>query len=178
MKILASVAVVCLLCSGTLAAQTAALVGSGIAYFSLQRVFSQSAAGKDAIAKLTAIQAQESKPLEEKQKTLIAERQAFEIAAPQLSDSARTERIRQLERAELDTRRLFEDLQKHMMGVQRDAESAFLAKLKPILNEVVKEKSLLVLFNEDAGTIAWADITLDLTDEIVKRLDSSTTKKP
>jgi Skp family chaperone for outer membrane proteins len=53
-----------------------------------------------------------------------------------------------------------------------------LAKLKPIVAAVVKEKGLHVLFNEDAGMIAMVDPSMDLTEEIVKRLNQPATTKP
>jgi len=35
----------------------------------------------------------------------------------------------------------------------------------------VKERGLLLVLNEDAGLIAWADSMLDITADVVKRLN-------
>ncbi len=53
----------------------------------------------------------------------------------------------------------------------RNLETTFYAKLRPAIGAVVKERGLLFLFNEDAGTLTWADPALDVTADIVKRLD-------
>jgi outer membrane protein len=149
-----------------------------VAYFSPQRAFSGSTEGRAVIARLTALQTEKSRPLEDKRLLVQAERQAFEQTAPQLSAAARDQRDKALQKSELDVQRLFQDLQSELLGLQRDAETAFLAKLKPIVAQVVKDKGLNVLFNEDSGMIAMADPSLDLTDEIVKRLDRPSTANP
>jgi outer membrane protein len=141
-----------------------------IAYFSPQRAFAQSTDGKAAQAKLTALQAERVKEIESRNVTLAAERQALERDAPLLNDAARAQRQQAVDRFEVDLQRFIQDAQNELMGVQRDLETAFLAKLRPALDQVAKDKSLLLVLNEDTGLIAWADLSLDITPEVVKRL--------
>jgi outer membrane protein len=164
--------------SQTPEAKTPPVVNFKVAYFSLQRAFSDSAEGKSVIARLTTLQVEKSRPLEERDKALQAEQQAFQQSAPLLSEAARTERAAELAKSQIDVRRLFEDLRMELSGLQREAESAFLAKLKPVLEDVIKERDLNLLLNEDAGTIAWADSSLDLTADVVKRLGQPAPKTP
>jgi hypothetical protein len=56
------------------------------------------------------------------------------------------------------------------MGVQRDVESAFQFKVKPVLEKVAKDKGLQLVFNLDDGLLAWADPSLDITADVIKRL--------
>ena len=42
----------------------------------------------------------------------------------------------------------------------------FLAKLRPAVTTVVKERGLAFLFNEDSGLLAWADPAYDITADI------------
>ena len=55
--------------------------------------------------------------------------------------------------------------------MQRDFEAAFLAKLRPALDAVARDRALLIVLNQDAGLIAWADPALDVTAEVVARLN-------
>jgi hypothetical protein len=57
----------------------------------------------------------------------------------------------------VDVQRLIQDAQAELMGVQRDVESTFLFKVKPIVEKVAKDKGLQFVFNLDTGSIAWAD---------------------
>ncbi len=142
-----------------------------LAYFSPQRAFSESAEGKAAIARLTALQAEKARSIEEKNKALQAQQQALEQTASILGEPARNQRAKEVEKFQIDVQRFIQDAQAELTGVQRDMESAFLAKLKPVVEQAAKERSLQLVFNLDEGTIAWADLSLDITAEVVKRLD-------
>lgn len=56
------------------------------------------------------------------------------------------------------------------MGLQRDAESAFLVKLKPALDKVAADKGLQLIFNIDGPQVVWFDPSLDITSDVVKQL--------
>ena len=58
------------------------------------------------------------------------------------------------------------------MGARRDAESAFLVKLRPAIERVVKDNGIELLFNFDSGVLAWGDPSLDVTPMILKHEES------
>lgn len=148
-----------------------------LAYFSPQRAFSESVEGKAAQARLAALQAEKAGSVEAKNKALLAQQQALEQSATLLSESARAQRGKELDRFKIDVQRFIEDAQAELMGVQKEIESAFLAKLRPALEQVVKEKDLQFVFNTDEGTIMWADPSFDITSDIVKRISPAETPK-
>ena len=129
---------------------------SDLAYVSPQRAFAGSAFGKTALARMSALEAEKRRQVEERNKAL---------------EAARLRQPDQVAKFEIDVRRFIQDAQVELAGVQRDAETTFLAKFKPALEDVVKAKNLRLVFNEDVGLLAWADPTLDITSEVVKRLD-------
>ena len=55
-------------------------------------------------------------------------------------------------------------------GEQRKVESAFLFKVKPVVEKVAKDQGLQFVFDLDSGLIAWADPSTDITSEVVKQL--------
>ena len=55
--------------------------------------------------------------------------------------------------------------------MQRNLENTFFAKLRPALDAVAKELGFLFVFNEDSGMLAWANPTVDVTADVVKRLN-------
>ena len=151
------------------AATQAALVGR-IACFSPQRAFTDSADGKATLARLTALQNAKAREIDEKNKALQVQEQALERSSSLLSESARTQRTAEVQKLRIDVQRFIEDAQAELMGMERDAESAFVVKLKPALAKVAKDKGLQIVFNVDDGHVAWFDPSADITAEVVRQL--------
>jgi len=172
LKLLGYAALLSLVLPSATAAQAPQLISaSRLAYFSPQRAFSQSADGKVAQTKLSALQAERTKEVDARTQQLQSQQASLQQSAALLSDAARRLREQEIERFQIDLDRFIQDAQAEFAGVQRDLESAFLARLRPALDRVAKEKSLLLVFNEDAGLIAWGDPSLDVTTDVVARLN-------
>jgi Skp family chaperone for outer membrane proteins len=110
--------------------------GLRVACFSPQRAFSESADGKAAMARLATLQNEKARAIDERNKALQAREQALERTSPLLSESVRTQRTSELEKLRIDVQRFIEDAQAELMGIRRDAETAFVMKLKPALARV------------------------------------------
>ena len=154
-------------------AQTAPFAGdtvSRMAYFSPQRAFALSADGKAAEARLAALEVENSREISGRTAKLNELREFIRKNEAVLNESARQQRELEAQRFEIDIKRFVEDVQAEFLGVQRNLESAFLAKLRPAVATVVKERGILLLFNEDSGLLAWADPVLDITGDIAKRV--------
>jgi len=147
-----------------------AVVGFRAACFSPQRAFSESEDGKAVIARLTALQTEKTRAIDEKNKSLQAQEQALRQSSSLLSEAARAQRSNEVEKFRIDVQRFIEDAQAELMGVQREAENAFVIRLRPVLDKVAQDKGLQIIFNIDDGQIAWFDPTLDITSEVVKQL--------
>ncbi len=145
-------------------------IGVPVACFSPQRAFSESTDGKAARARLTALQTERARAIDEKSKALQTQEQALKQNASSLSEAARTQRTNEVEKFRIDVKRLIEDAQAELTGIQRDAENAFVIKLKPALAKVAQDKGLRIVFNVDEGQVAWFDPSLDITSEVVTEL--------
>jgi Skp family chaperone for outer membrane proteins len=141
-----------------------------IACFSPQRAFAESADGKATLARLTALQSEKARAIDEKNKTLQIQEQALERSAGLLSDSARTQRTAEVEKLRIDVQRFIEDAQAELMGIERDAENAFVVKLKPALAKIAQERGLQIVLNADDGRVAWFDSSVDITSDVVRQL--------
>jgi outer membrane protein len=153
-------------------AQLPAPAAVRLACFSPQRAFTESADGKAAIARLTALQDERAKAIDEKNKELQAQEQALQQTGSLLSDDARSQRTSAIEKFRIDVQRFIQDAQTELTGVQRDLETAFLAKLQPAVQKVAKDEGFQIVFNLDEGVISWADPSLDITPDVVKQLAS------
>jgi Skp family chaperone for outer membrane proteins len=154
-------------------AQTSLAAGDSsfrMAYFSPQRAFALSADGKAAEARLAALEAETTREVGARTAKLNQLRAFIRQNEAVLNESARQQRELEAQRFEIDIKRFVEDAQAEFMGVQRNLENAFLAKLRPAVATVVKERGVLLLFDEDSGLLAWADPTLDITSDIARRV--------
>ena len=96
---------------------------------------------------------------------------ALQRGAAVLGDAARRQREIDVERFEIDTKRFLEDAQAEFLGIRRASENTFFTKLRPALAAVAKERGFLFVLNEDSGLLAWANPALDITAEVVKRMN-------
>ena len=145
--------------------------GLRLAYFSPERAFAQSVAGKTAQAKLASLQAEQEKEITARNLRLKGLQDALQQSASVLGDAARRQRELEVERFSIDVQRFVEDAKAEFLGVQRELENAFLFKVRPALDAVAKNKGLHLVFNEDAGMFAWVNPTLDITAEVVRIVD-------
>jgi len=152
------------------AAQTAQTVTPDavrLAYFSPQRAFFQSADGKAAEARLSSLQSQTTREADSRTAKLKALQQELAARSSVMAEGAKRERELEIDRVQLDLRRFMEDAQAEFLGVQRNLENAFLAKLAPAVETIARKRGLLFVLNQDAGILAWADPNLDITADIV-----------
>jgi Skp family chaperone for outer membrane proteins len=148
------------------AQQAIARIGS----LSPQRAFAESAEGKAGIARLQALEEKQSREIAAKNKALQSQQQALEQNSAVLSADARARQTREVERFRIDVQRFIEEAQAELVGTQREIESAFLAKLRPAVEQVAKSKQLQVVVNVDTDNVVWADPAIDITSDVVKQL--------
>ena len=92
-----------------------------------------------------------------------------------MNEAARTQLEKEIEKQQKDAERFQQDAQAEINELQQDVQNEFLKKVNPILDQVANEKGLHIVFNAgaDGAGIAWANLGLDLSGEIVKRLDAA-----
>ena len=142
-----------------------------LAHFSPQRAYVESAAGKAAQSRLATLEAERAREIGAREQAIRTRQDALDKAASVLSDTARADRTREIEKFKIELNRFIEDAQAEMVGVRREVESAFLTKLRPALESVSKSRGLPLVFNADAGFLAWADPALDVTPAVIERLN-------
>lgn len=147
--------------------------GAKIAYVNVQRIASESAEGQAATKRLTALR-------EEKEKDLVARNQKFEEArkrletsASVLSEAVRTTQAKDVERLQTELQRAQQDAQKAVEDLQNELQLEFQRKLLPVLSEVSAAKNLHMVFSSIDSGVVWADPGLDITTDVVKKLDAA-----
>lgn len=147
--------------------------GSKFAYIDIQRIAAESTEGKSATAKVQALNQQKVAELNEMNKKLQADQQKLQTQGAMLNDSARAELERAIERQTKEFQRSQQDAQEEVQLLQTDLQNVFQAKLYPVIQQVVGEKGIQILFSQRDSGIVFADPGLDITADVIKRFDTA-----
>jgi Skp family chaperone for outer membrane proteins len=141
------------------------------AFFSAERVFGESAAGKRALGELTALREKRSTEANERAQALKAERDKLEAGTSLLSEQARDQAQKKIERFEIDMQRFLQDAQSELEARQRELEAAFQKQLTAAVERVAKARGVQLVFNRSESGLHWGDPALDISDELVAQLN-------
>lgn len=146
--------------------------GSKFAFLNLQRVAAQSKEGQSANAKVQELSTQKLGAIEVKNKELQANQQKLQQNQSVLSVEARLALQKDIDRINVEIQRMTQDAEAEMADLQQTLQLEFEKRLVPEIDKLAAEKQLHFIFNTESGLI-WADPALDLTDEIIRRLDGT-----
>jgi outer membrane protein len=152
--------------------------GSKFAFVDIQVIASNSAEGKAATAKLDELRKKKNTELQSKATALKSMQDKLAAGGTVLSDSARSQLQKDIEKGQRDLEYAQTDAQTEVQDLTNQLQEEFQQKLNPILEQVRADKGLLMIFSSrDAGIVA-ADMGLDLSDEVIKRFDASAKAGP
>ncbi len=150
--------------------------GAKVAYVNLQYIAQMSNEGKAAQSKAAEFTKKKQAEIADKTKTLQSNQQKLQTGGTVLTDSARAQLEKEVERQGRELERLQQDAQAELQELNQELQAEFNKKLFPVLEKMSAEHQLHFLFSAvDAGLI-WAADGLDLSDEAVKRFDTATAK--
>ena len=143
--------------------------GPTVIIVSLQRVATQSNAGKRATQQLEALRQERARDLQAKQKEL--EDVIRQVAKSDALPAAERDRLVQDEaRRRTELQQLSQQAQSDFQSTQMRLNGELRAQLTPILADIAKRAGVDVVLNAD--TIAWAAPGTDTTNEVVQRLNA------
>jgi outer membrane protein len=146
--------------------------GAKIAYVVLQRIANESAEGKTASTKIQALQTKKAAELNEKNKQLQGLQAKLEKEGSVMSLTAQGDLQKQVERLQVDIQRFTQDAQAEIQELQNQLQQAFQVRIEPVLAQVGQEKGLHLIFNGPDSGLVWADPGLDISSDVIKKLDA------
>jgi Skp family chaperone for outer membrane proteins len=150
--------------------------GAKAGFVNLQAIAQMTAEGKAAAAKVNALAQKKQTEGADKAKALQANQTKLQTSGNVMSDSARSQLEKEIERQTVEGQRFEQDAQAELNELQQELQQQFQAKLLPILIDLSKEKGLQVLFSAGDAGVIWIEPGIDLTLEAVKRMDSAPAK--
>ena len=90
-----------------------------------------------------------------------------------MNETARVQLEKEIEKQTKDAERFQQDAQAEINELQQEVQNEFVKKLSPIVEAIALEKGLHLVLNAAESGLAWAVPGLDLTAEVVKKLDAA-----
>jgi outer membrane protein len=147
--------------------------GAKYAFVNIQRIAAESGQGKALSLRVQALNTKKVTELNDKNKALQASQQKLDSGASVLSDTARAQLEKDIDRQQTDIQRFTDDAQKEVQDLQNELQLEFQQKLGPIVQAVFNEKKLEILFSATDAGVLIADPGLDLTTEVIRRFDAA-----
>jgi Skp family chaperone for outer membrane proteins len=146
--------------------------GAKLAVVNLQQIANLSGEGKISTAKVQALMQKKQAEAQAKSKALADAQAKLQTSGAILSDAARAQLEKDIERMNVEGQRFQQDAQAEINELSQQLQGEFQQKLFPVLDQLIKEHDLHVLLSAtDAGVVA-ANPGVDLTLEAVKKLDA------
>lgn len=152
--------------------------GAKYAFINIQRIASESAEGKASSARIEQLRSRKAAELAEKNKAVEA-LQAKQRSAV-LGEAAAAQIQKDIDKTQVEIQRMTQDAQSELQDLQNELQVDFQRKVGPVIEAVAREKGLQLLFSQQDSGLVWADAGLDLTVEVIRRLDaaSAAAQKP
>jgi outer membrane protein len=147
--------------------------GAKVAYVVLQRIANESADGRVATTRIQALQQKKAAELTEKNKQLTAMQQKLEKEGSVMSASVAGELQKNIEKLNVEVQRFTQDAQAEVQELQQSLQQEFQQRLEPVLQQVATDMGLQFVFNGPDAGLVWADAALDISAEVIKKLDST-----
>ena len=146
--------------------------GAKIAFFNPQAVFQASADGRAAVTRVNALIQKKQTENADKAKLLQGNQQKLQTSGSVMNEAARVQLEKEIEKQTKDAERFQQDAQAEINELQQEVQNDFVKKLSPIVEALAVEKGLHLVFNASESGIAWATPGLDLTADVIKKLDA------
>jgi outer membrane protein len=148
-------------------------VGAKTAFINPQRIFQESTEGKAAVTRINALIQKKQTEGQDRQKALQANQQKLQTSGAVMNEQARAQLEKEIEKQQVDGQRFQQDAQAEIQELQNEVQQEFIKKVSPLIEAVAKEKGLQMVFDLQNAGLAWWDPGLDLTNDVIKKLDGA-----
>jgi outer membrane protein len=147
--------------------------GAKMAYINPQRIFQESAEGKTALTRVQTLINRKQTEGQDRQKKLAADQQKLQTSGGVMNEAARSQLEKEIEKEQVDGQRFQQDAQAEINELQQEVQNEFIKKVSPMIEAVAKEKGVQLVFDLNNAGLAYFDPGLDLTADVIKKLDAS-----
>lgn len=148
-----------------------------VAVIDVQRLVTDSVAGKEALATLKKLQDQKVAEGKAKNDEIDALRKRLNEGRLSLADDKISDLEKQLDEKVTGLRRYQEDAERDFNKSRETTFGEIERRVFPVIEQVGKEGGYTFIFNKFQSGLLFADDAADITDQIIKRFDAAATQK-
>lgn len=145
------------------------VAGPKVGVFDGERVLAESEVGQEAIALINQLQEQRVAELQAQQAEINAIRQQALSATPGTAEAAQLER--QMEDRALQYQRLEQDVQQELGQRQAELVEPITQMVRQIIDTMGREEGYAMMFNMAQSGLVYFDPVIDVTEEIIRRVN-------
>ena len=151
---------------------TSGMAQSNIAVIDIQRVVTDSDAGKEALGNLQKLQDSKIAQGRAIQENMDALREQLSKQRFTLTEAKVAELSKQIEDKGIEMQRFQDDAQRELDEARRTALGGLEERILPVIDEVGKERNMTLIFNKFQSGLVYADEGVDITDEVIRRFNT------
>jgi outer membrane protein len=147
-----------------------------IAVIDVQQIVQESAAGKESMARLKKLQDDklaEGRKLAQERDDLAKQ---LDTQRATLTDAKVADLQKQIEDKDVELRRFKDDAQQQLDEARRKELDGLEKQIMPIIDELGREMKLKLIFNKFQSGLVYADDSVDITDQVLRRFNTKVTK--
>jgi len=163
--------------TGTSSRAEAAPPSSKVGCIDLQRTLHETKAGKQATARLEAQKTEKQKTVNDKRDNLKKEADELEKQRVVLKPDAVAKREKELQDEYVQLQQLFVQLQQDLAKQEAQLVRDIYGKASSIIESIARRDGYTMIVEKNEGGVFFVDKSIDITDEVNKRLDAGEGQK-
>ena len=160
--------------------QTAASAPAGspsgppkLAVINVDRLVTDSAVGKEAFARVKKVADQKKEEGEKLTKELREMEQKLADQGASLAEDKKEALQKQYQEKAIAFKRFQDDAQRQLEEAQKKELEELQKRVLPVITQVGKERGYTLIFNKFQSGLVYADESVDVTDEVLKRFNTT-----
>ncbi|MCU0232538.1 MAG: OmpH family outer membrane protein [Thermoanaerobaculales bacterium] len=142
-----------------------------VSVIDVQRVVTESDPGKEVMQRLRSLTEAKAQQGQSLQQELAALQDQFNKQRFTVSEARQAEMQKEIEDKQIAIRRFQDDAQREVAEAQRRELGSLEERIMPIIDQIGKEQGLTMIFNKFQSGLVYADETIDITDEVIRRFN-------
>ncbi len=147
----------------------AAQAETKVAYVDMQRALLEVDEGKAAKSTLEKLKSEKQKQLDESQNELKKLQSDFEMQKAMMKDDVRRQKEDEFREKLGRLQQTYAELQKQLAQKEAELTKTIFGRMAKILEKMGKEQKWTMIFEKTESSVLWAESSLDLTNELIRR---------
>jgi len=144
-----------------------------IAVIDVQRVVTESDPGKQALQKLKELQDSKIDEGRALQQELNSMQEQLSKQRFTLSEERLAELTKEIEDKQIVLQRFQDDAERELDEARRRELGGLEGRIMPVINEIGAERGLTLIFNKFQSGLVYADDAVDITDDVIRRFNTT-----